>query len=559
LKILVVDIGSFSVKALYFDKKYSGYSLISFSHTLIKKDPSLSTTEQMLNTIQELKKNNKYEPEKTMIIYPSDKTTNRFITLPFRDHKRINLTLPLELEEQLPFELEDIVYDWQPVENIGKSTKVLVTAVIKEDFESFISSVKSIGLDPDIVTTGSDALLSLSNFLKLGKELVEVEKEGIKVKEIQYHPVLMMDIGASKTTVVITKNGVPEYVRLINYGGDYITRQIMDNYELSYEDAERSKIEVGYIILDNNGNTESSYTDEQINFSNVLKNAYDEIIRDVNQTIASYKADKHENINKCYIVGAGWKTRNFKEYMSQELKFTVEPVEYHKNLGVKLPFAGTPDELTFANTVGFFLRFAGKTTLKGLNLVRESKISGAEGLQEFLILFRPTINNAIAAMVLFLIYMIAHSFILGRMQARYKVELETKFKTAFPDKDKKSQLALLGNYQKLEKEIQTRLKLQRVLLGEDSVQQPDSALLTLRDFSSVIPKDVTVDILDMNISSKSIKITKAIVPKVDDIQRLILAIQDSKKFKDVKPGLVKNVADGSGKEFDISMAYKGGE
>ncbi|MFH1223101.1 MAG: pilus assembly protein PilM [Pseudomonadota bacterium] len=555
MKILVLDVGSFSIKALYFEKKYSGYNLISFSHTVIKKDPALSSMEQMLSTVTELKSENKYDPEKTMVIFPSDRTTSRFITLPFRDHKRINMTLPLELEEQLPFELKDIVYDWFVVRTSGRNTTALVTAVLKEELEVFVAAMKSAKLEPDVITTGSDALLSLSNFLRLGKELVEVEKEGIKVKETQYHPVLLVDVGASKTTVVITKDGEPEHVRIINYGGDYITKQIMKNYELSYEDAERSKVEVGYIILESDSGV--AYTDEQVNFSNVLKNSYDIILRDINQTISSYRSDKHGNINGCYIAGAGWKTRNFIQYMAQELKLTVEPIEYCKNLGVKLPFSGTPDELTFANTVGFFLRFAGKTNIKGLNLIRDSKTAGAESLREYVSLFKPTIRNIVIALLVFVVYAFAHSFILSMLQQRYKNEVLAKIKTVFPDKDKKAQTSLVNNYQKLEKEIDARLKTQKALLGGENTQRADSAFTALKDLSSMIPQDLVVDILDMDINKKGIRVSKAVIQKGDDIQKLVDAAKKSGKFKDIKPGTVKNSSDGKGKEFDITFNYKG--
>ena len=425
-------------------------------------DPKLSASEKIIRAVKELKEEQKHNPDQTVIIYPSEKTTTRFITLPFKDNKRISMTLPSEIEEQMPFEMKNIFYEWQIVEYLDKGSKIFVTVTKKEDFEAFMSLMTSCGLKPDIVTTGTETLFSLGNYLKLGKEIVQVDHDGKSQKQVEAHPVVIIDMGCAKTNVVLSRNGIPEYARLINYGGDYVTKKVMEYYELSYQDAERSKIDVGYIILD--GDT-ANYTKEQISFSTILKEAYDAIIRDVNQTLASYKSENKDHISRCFLAGAGWQTRNFKEYMTQELKLNIQPLEFHQSIGINLPFAGTHDELKFCNTIGFFLNYAGKTHLRGINFKKDFENLDASGnASSFIRTFKPTIRNVIIAFVLFTFYLFAHSILLSRVQTRYNVDIERKVKDAFPDKDKRAQRALLENYPKLKKEAQNRLKLQKALL-----------------------------------------------------------------------------------------------
>ncbi|MCX6112490.1 MAG: pilus assembly protein PilM [Proteobacteria bacterium] len=272
MKILILDIGSYAIKALYFEKNFRGYNINHFSHTIIDKDPKLSSLEQITETVKLLKKVNDYKPEQTIVIYPADKTTSRTFILPFRDKKRVEMALPLELEEQVPFSIEDLVYDWQTVENLPRGSRIMITATMKTDLDLFINALKAADADPDVITPSSDALFSLLNYLKLGKDAVQVEKNGKISTEITYHPVVVVDIGDTKSNVVISKRGIPEYTRLVNYGGEHVTKQIMNEYGVSYEEAERSKIEVGYIILDGDTN---EYTKEQVSFSKVLKDAYD--------------------------------------------------------------------------------------------------------------------------------------------------------------------------------------------------------------------------------------------------------------------------------------------
>jgi type IV pilus assembly protein PilM len=554
LKVLILDIGSYSIKALYFDKGFRGYNLNHFSHTIISKDPKFSSYEQITESVRLLKQTNKYKPDQTIVIYPADKTTSRTLILPFRDKKRIEMALPLELEEQLPFPIEDVVYDWQTVENLPRGSKILVSVTMKKDLDLFIDALKNADSDPDIVTPSSDCLFSLLSYLKLGKDSVQVERDGRTVTETKYYPVVVVDIGNTKSNVVISKRGIPEYTRLVNYGGDYITRRIMNEYSLSYEDAERSKIEVGYIILE--GDT-TQYTAEQIALSNILKDSYDIIIRDINQAIASYKAEKKENITTCYICGSGWQTRNFKEYMAQELRLTIEPLHYHKTLGIKFPFAGTNDELVFINVIGLLMRYIGKSSLKGLNLRKMPR----EGMDEspdypgIKTLLKPTVRNITITAFIVLAFMLLYNAILNSSIAKYRGDLENKIKTAFPDKDKKAKDSLMDNYSKLTSEIKSRMKATKALVGGDSSKK-DSALAALTALSDTITKDIVVDLVELSIDPKTVRIGKAIVPKADNIKEISSALERSGKFKEIKQGNIKIAADGVNKEFDMSMTYK---
>ncbi|MEI6092996.1 MAG: pilus assembly protein PilM [bacterium] len=554
MKVLVLDIGSYSIKALYFEKGFRGYNLNHFSHTIIDKTSGSGNLNQMTETIKLLKRVNNYNPEQTIVIYPADKTTSRTIILPFRDKKRVEMALPLELEEQMPFPVEDLIYDWQTVENLPRGSKIMVTATMKNDLDSFVEALKAADSDPDIITPSSDALFSLLNYLKLGKDNVPVEKDGRTSLETKYHPVVVVDIGHTKSNVVISKRGIPEYTRLVNYGGDHITKQISQSYGVSYDEAERSKIEVGYIILD--GDT-SEYTPEQVTFSNVLKDAYDIIIRDINQAIASYRAEKKEIISTCYIAGSGWQTRNFKEYMAQELKLNIEPLNYHKSLGIKFPFSDTNDELVFINVIGFLVRYIGKSSLKGLNLRKSPKSFLAESSDssDIMTLFKPTIKNVVISTIVAIVLIFSYNMVLNRSLSKQAEALGEKIKTAFPDKDIKAREVLLEDHAKLSSEIQNRLKSTRALV-EGEVPKKDSALNALMSLSDAIPKDLITDILELSIDPKSVKIIKAIVPKADSIQEINRVCEKSGNFINIKTGTIKIAPDGTSKEFDMSMVYR---
>lgn len=558
MRILVLDIGSHSVKALYFERKYRGCNIVNFSNTVIEKNELTTSASLMSETIAKIIKENSYQPDSIAVMYPAEKLTQRFVTLPFRDARRISLSLPLELEEELPFDIKNIVYDWETIESRGRNSRVFVSATKKEDIEQFKAMLKDAGIDPYLIIPGYDPYTHLANFLKLGREHLDVEKNGISTKEQVAKPIILVDLGCSKTTMLIVRNGMPEELRVINYGGNHITKKIMERYELSYDEAERSKIEVGYIVMDGDAST---YSEEQQAFSKVIRDAAETIIRDINQTIASYKTEKKEAVVKCLLTGSGWKTRNFREYMEQELRIPVEPIEYSVATGLKLPFAGTAEETNFTSLLGFFIRNINKSGLKGLDFIRVLSVKGGPAeLQDYYTVFKPTIRTVVIGVLIFLLYAVGHNFILNRIQSRYNGQLETKFKTAFPDKDKRSQNLLLGNMERLSKEIDVRMRLQKDILegGADKKGKELSSLTILRDLSALIPVDYTLDVTDLEIKDKNLKIKKIIIPANSTPEKLSEILENSKKFEAVKLGEIKQLSGGAGREFELSATYKGG-
>jgi hypothetical protein len=186
-------------------------------------------------------------------------------------------------------------------------------------------------------------------------------------------------------------------------------------------------------------------------------------------------------------------------------------------------------------------------------------VTGSLEGEDYYSLFKPTLRNLTIGVILFFIYAMTHSFILNRVQAKYKAGLESKFKTAFPDKDKKAQAALLGNMSKLSREIDTRMKVQRAIIeGDTAGPRGDSALTVLKDISASIPRDQAVDVLELDIKGKSLKLQKVLVVSGETAGNFKQYLESSGKFDAVKQGEIKQVA-GGGREFEISATHKGGK
>ena len=79
----------------------------------------------------------------------------------------------------------------------------------------------------------------------------------------------------------------------------------------------------------------------------------------------------------------------------------------------------------------------------------------------------------------------------------------------------------------------------------------------LKALSSTIPKNQVVDIVELHINRKIVKIVKAIAPNASVVKAIMSSMERSGKFTDIKPGNIRIAIDGANKEFDISATYKG--
>ncbi len=88
--------------------------------------------------------------------FPSDHISYRNLQVPFKGAKKIGQVLPFELEPTLPYPVEDLIIDFQTVDQSGQGdqTDILAMAVEKEDLETYLNRLGAFAFDPQTVSLG---------------------------------------------------------------------------------------------------------------------------------------------------------------------------------------------------------------------------------------------------------------------------------------------------------------------------------------------------------------------------------------------------------------------
>lgn len=86
-----------------------------------------------------------------LVTIPAQLVTQRAFTLPFRDRRRLNQTVPFEIESQVPLALDDVVVDYQVLQRDRGAATVLAAMVQKSDLAAHLAVLAEAGLDPKVV------------------------------------------------------------------------------------------------------------------------------------------------------------------------------------------------------------------------------------------------------------------------------------------------------------------------------------------------------------------------------------------------------------------------
>jgi type IV pilus assembly protein PilM len=152
----------------------------------------------------------------------------RDLVVPKMSLQNIRQSLPFQVQSMLQIPLEDSLLDFYPVSEAsgehGPTISGLLVAAEKREILGNIRAAERAGLTP-----------------------VEVDLVPFALNRLLIHrahvngTVAVIDVGGNTTSVVISNQGVPLFVRIIPVGGDDLTQALMSGMDIDYVSAEARK------------------------------------------------------------------------------------------------------------------------------------------------------------------------------------------------------------------------------------------------------------------------------------------------------------------------------
>ncbi|MFN7133293.1 MAG: pyridoxal-phosphate dependent enzyme, partial [Myxococcales bacterium] len=232
-RILGLDLGAHSVKALLLESNFRSFTVRSFTEVKLQPETGLK------GALEALKADGKLAADQVIVATPGCSVATHLLTLPFTDPRRIEATLGFEVEGQLPYDISEVVYDHQQLlaRADGKS-EILVGVVRNEEMTNLLTLLNECGVDPRVITTSA---VAYQNLLSAG---VLAGADAASPESVE----AIVDIGHERTSIAIGRASL-EYARTFQGGGRDLTRAVANEFKVSHEDAQAWKENEGDLSL----------------------------------------------------------------------------------------------------------------------------------------------------------------------------------------------------------------------------------------------------------------------------------------------------------------------
>lgn len=340
-----LDIGNHSIKMVHLKKTHNGFKLLdceSLSTIPDGVEPVFSdlSFDRFAPLLSQLIKTMKLKPKKIKHLVSSiggDNTSIKQIKTIFLPEEELESALFFEAKKHLPISGSEMNLDYQVlnVEEKTNNMNILLASSTKSLITEHSNILTAGGLTPGIVDLESLAAANSFTF-------TDEDKDGVYV---------ILNLGAFKTNMIIYSTTSKFFARDISYGGFNFTKDIMKSKKMSYEEAEKFKIQHGLIA-------EEKQKDEKsmLALDITEKNTEELIAQEVKRSLRFYvKEAGNSDFKKIMLVGGSASLKGLKEYITKQLKIEAEVFNPFMSLEDS-DRPGTTNDPQFAVALGLAMR-----------------------------------------------------------------------------------------------------------------------------------------------------------------------------------------------------------
>jgi len=249
--------------------------------------------------------------------------------------KNVKEGIELVLEEHVPIQAEDAIFDYDLVKEDAQSLEVQVATIPREIIENY---------------------LAIFEHSKIRVESFELEAQAISravIKAGDMDTYMIVDFGKKRTGIFIVSQGIVMFTSTLDVGGVSLTNVIQKSFNVSFEDAEKMKQKYG---LERNAENKEIFA-VLLNSVSVLR---DEIVKHFLywHTHKDEEAKNNPPIKKIILCGGDSNLIGLADYISISMKGSVEMANVWTNIVNTenyIPEMSFKQALSFSTALGLAL------------------------------------------------------------------------------------------------------------------------------------------------------------------------------------------------------------
>jgi type IV pilus assembly protein PilM len=342
-----IDIGQCALKALKLRLAGEGQvEAVAFDlieHPKLLSQPDAEPDELVRAALEKFASRNDWQGDRFVLGVPGQQTFARFCKMPPVEQKKIPDLVKFEASQQIPFDIEDVVWDYQAFSaEDSPDLEVGIFAMRKDLIRKQIELLGEVGISPAIVQTIPSALYNFSRF-----ELPDGEDGTAAV---------IINVGAQNTDLVVVEPN-SAWTRNIPLGGNAFTEALVRAFKLSFAKAESLKRTAAA----------SKYARQVFQ---AMRPVFAELVAEIQRSIGFYSSTHREvELKRVIVLGNAFRLPGLQKYLENNLTIAGGVVRLEK-FGRVVPSATinapqfTENILTFGAAYGL--------ALQGLGLARIS-------------------------------------------------------------------------------------------------------------------------------------------------------------------------------------------
>ncbi len=309
-----IDIGISALKALRCvvdpatrQVRAEAFDFVEYPKQLSQSDAD--ATELVLEALRTFLSRNDWRKDKIVISVAGQKGLARFIKLPPVESSKVPDIVRYEAKQQIPFKLEDVVWDYQQIgggstEGFALDTEVGIFAIKLDEVRKVLATFDANNVEIAVVQLTPVALYNFALYDQF---------EASELNEDNYDPdapppyTVVLSMGTDSTDLVVT-NGFRVWPRNIAIGGSHFTKALVKELKMTFAKAEHIK------------RNAASAEDPQALFR-AMRPVFTDLLTEVQRSLNYFtnNVDRNGQIKGICALGNVMKLPGLSKYLAQHL------------------------------------------------------------------------------------------------------------------------------------------------------------------------------------------------------------------------------------------------
>lgn len=315
-----IDIGQCALKAIRLEMQNGQPVATAFEyieHPKILSQPDADPEELTREALTQFLERNSIVGDMICISVPGQSGLARFVKLPPVDQKKIADIVKFEAKQQIPFPLEEVVWDFQKlstgeiVDGMALETEIGLFAMKRDMVLRAIRQFKDVNVEIHVVQMAPLALCNFVAYDLLGKGTDNMGEE-----DDSHECIVCLEIGTDNSNLVITDGGRIIWQRPIPIGGNHFTRALTKEMKLTFAKAEHLK-------------RNAAKSPDLKKILSALKLVLNDFVGEVQRSLG-YFTNTHRNAKIQYMIGLGnaFRLPGLQKFLQEKLQLEVRKLQH---------------------------------------------------------------------------------------------------------------------------------------------------------------------------------------------------------------------------------------